>query len=387
MTWVAVGVTAGSAVAGGVMGSMGRDRNKTLSETQQGSSGGTSQSQSTFVPNQSALPFYGYTAGQANNLMQSPVPFFPGQTYVGPSAPTQIGSALQMGAIPGMLGAAGQQGQAANTALGNFNFLSNAANVAGNPYVGGMADEITRRMNQNLMEQQLPALQQGAQQVNALGSSRLGVAQGQAMGRHQRELGGALAGLYNDAYGQGLTAQTNALGALGGLQQGMLAPSQTILGAGNVAYGVGQNVEGYQQKALEDAMARFSYQYQEPYQRLQLAGQAAGMLQPLGTQYGSASNYGQSSGVGTGANPNYQSAGQAFLGGAMTGASIGKMFSDRRLKRNVERIGTTPGGYPWYRFEYLWGEPGEGVMADEVPPDWVIQHPSGYAMVDYGEVQ
>ena len=208
------------------------------------------------------------------------------------------------------------------------------------------------------------------------------------MGRHQRELGGALAGLYNNAYGQGLTAQTNVLGALGGLQQGMLAPSQTTLSAGNVASGVGQNVESYQQKALEDAMTRFGYQYQEPYQRLQLAGQAAGMLQPLGTQYGSGVNWGQSSGVGMGANPNYQSAGQAFAGGAMSGAGMmGSYFSDRRLKRNIERIGTTPGGYPWYRFEYLWGEPGEGVMADEVPPEWVIQHPSGYAMVDYGKVQ
>jgi len=376
------------ALAGGAMGAAGRDKNQTLSQTQQGSSGGTSQSQSTFVPNPAALPLYGYTAGQANQLMQSPVPYFPGQTYVGPSAPTQIGSALQMGAIPGMLGAAGQQGQAANTALGNFNFLSNAANVAGNPYVGGMADEITRRMNQNLMEQQLPALQQGALNVNALGSSRLGLAQGEAMGRHQRELGGALQNLYGNAYGQGLSAQQGALGSLGGLQQGMLAPSQTILGAGNVASGVGQNVEEYQKKALDDAMARFAYQYSEPYQRLQLAGQAAGMLQPLGTQYGSGVNWGQSAGVGTGANPNYQSAGQAFLGGAMSGAGMmGSAFSDRRLKRNVERIGTTPGGYPWYRFEYLWGEPGEGVMADEVPQDWVIQHPSGYAKVDYGRVQ
>ncbi|RLA03602.1 MAG: hypothetical protein DRQ47_04875, partial [Gammaproteobacteria bacterium] len=46
---------------------------------------------------------------------------------------------------------------------------------------------------------------------------------------------------------------------------------------------------------------------------------------------------------------------QALMGGL--GSAAGMFgFSDRRLKKNIRRIGTTPGGTPWYSFDYLWGE-------------------------------
>lgn len=64
------------------------------------------------------------------------------------------------------------------------------------------------------------------------------------------------------------------------------------------------------------------------------------------------------------------------------------LMSDRRLKTNVRRIGTHPIGIPLYSYDYVWGEPGIGVMADEaaaVRPEAVLRHhPSGYAMVNYG---
>ena len=70
------------------------------------------------------------------------------------------------------------------------------------------------------------------------------------------------------------------------------------------------------------------------------------------------------------------------------GSAAGMMaFSDRRLKRNIERTGETPAGVPWYRFEYIWGEKSQGVMADEAPEDAVSIHPSGYAMVDYSRIK
>jgi hypothetical protein len=61
------------------------------------------------------------------------------------------------------------------------------------------------------------------------------------------------------------------------------------------------------------------------------------------------------------------------------------MFSDRRLKRNVKRVGSFK-GYPLYEFDYVWGQHSVGVMADEVDPRAVITHPSGYKMVDYGRL-
>ena len=81
---------------------------------------------------------------------------------------------------------------------------------------------------------------------------------------------------------------------------------------------------------------------------------------------------------------------QAAQAGGLTSGlfqlgSAALMASDRRLKRNIRLIGKTAGGHNWYAFEYLWGEPSVGVMADEVMHTGaVIVHPSGYLMVNYG---
>lgn len=76
-----------------------------------------------------------------------------------------------------------------------------------------------------------------------------------------------------------------------------------------------------------------------------------------------------------------QGALQGMMGGA---ASLGMMFSDRRLKRNIQKLGVWR-GVQWYIYEYIWGGTAIGVMADEVPHAAVL-HPSGYLMVDYGRV-
>jgi len=83
---------------------------------------------------------------------------------------------------------------------------------------------------------------------------------------------------------------------------------------------------------------------------------------------------------------------QGLMGGLGNLAGLGiqaygaGMFSDRRLKTNIRRLGTWR-GYPFYAFDYVWGEPGLGVMADEVNPEAVSTHESGFAMVDYGKVR
>jgi hypothetical protein len=60
------------------------------------------------------------------------------------------------------------------------------------------------------------------------------------------------------------------------------------------------------------------------------------------------------------------------------------MFSDRRLKRNIKRIGERK-GLSWYEFDYVWGQHSIGVMADEAPAHAVSIHPSGFLMVDYSQ--
>ena len=68
-------------------------------------------------------------------------------------------------------------------------------------------------------------------------------------------------------------------------------------------------------------------------------------------------------------------------------AAIG--LSDARLKENIVPIAQTPGGNRGYSYNFLWDKtPQIGVMAQEVEhiPGAVIEHPSGYKMVDYSKV-
>ena len=61
--------------------------------------------------------------------------------------------------------------------------------------------------------------------------------------------------------------------------------------------------------------------------------------------------------------------------------------SDRKLKKNINKIGISPSGINIYSFEYkdkkfgdgLW----QGVMSDEITSDAIIRHEDGYDMVNY----
>lgn len=71
------------------------------------------------------------------------------------------------------------------------------------------------------------------------------------------------------------------------------------------------------------------------------------------------------------------------------GAQLGSaafMFSDRRLKSNIKRVGTHAIGVGIYDYTMM-GMPQRGVIAQEVQsvrPDLVKRHANGYLMVDYG---
>jgi hypothetical protein len=86
-------------------------------------------------------------------------------------------------------------------------------------------------------------------------------------------------------------------------------------------------------------------------------------------------------------------AGLGTLGAAAGMDALGLLvptFSDRRLKQNIERIGTHKDGFGVYRYNYIWSdEPKIGVMADEVEmvkPEAVKRGSNGYAMVDYSKL-
>lgn len=97
----------------------------------------------------------------------------------------------------------------------------------------------------------------------------------------------------------------------------------------------------------------------------------------------------QGSGTSTNSQPYYTNPLGELASTGLTAAMAYSMFSDRRLKRDIQKVGNHPVGVPLYTYKYLWSdEPQIGVMADEleeVLPEAVIDGP--YKMVNYGMFQ
>lgn len=122
-----------------------------------------------------------------------------------------------------------------------------------------------------------------------------------------------------------------------------------------------------------------------------ISGQQVNMPQFSG--FNAAGNSGGTDYSGA-AKDQYQSALDAFnakqsaISGMMSGVSnlggTAMMFSDRRLKTNIRKIGEDPRGFNYYRWNWKTGGSGVGVMADEVAHLGIVhRHESGYDMVNY----
>ena len=301
---------------------------------------GTGTGASTWTPNAATSPIYSNILENLGVLTTTEVPYYSGQTYVDPSRGTQEGvgmlrqgasdygsaadaysqasdvytPAAQMygqaaGAQQGMLGQAGR----------NYGFLSNAADVANNPYVQAMNANTVSNLNENLYKNVLPQVNAGAMDVNALGSSRQGIMQGQAIGDTQSAIADALTDTNLGAYNSGLGAQTSALGQTGAMLQNQTAPAQAFESAGTALQAGGESlatgaglrstgaenllsagniVEGYQQTAIDDAVDRYNYQYEERWTRLgNVSDYLTGLFGDTGTAYTSETSGGQSVGA------------------------------------------------------------------------------------------
>lgn len=79
------------------------------------------------------------------------------------------------------------------------------------------------------------------------------------------------------------------------------------------------------------------------------------------------------------------SVGGTGAGNEFAGGKPDWMYSDRRLKTNIEYIGNFKNGLKKYTWDYVWGKKGTGAMADEVEmfmPDAVAIF-NGYKVVNY----
>lgn len=135
-------------------------------------------------------------------------------------------------------------------------------------------------------------------------------------------------------------------------------------------------------------------EYNLPLQQLStLMGNSSPVTNPSFSNYptASAESPNVSQNVWNAYNANAQQAQQqnsqlwsGLLGIGQLGMS---MFSDRRLKRDIKRIGAMPSGLPVYQFRYVWSDDIQtGVMAQEAIelfPEAVSMDASGFLKVRY----
>jgi hypothetical protein len=231
---------------------------------------------------------------------------------------------------------------------------------------------------------------------------------------------------YNDAYGEMLDQQNRSLRDAA-YESAEMAPQLALAERGQQMsdrgqlYGEGlstrqQNVSE-DLAAQEDARAGFSQSQSEQTRvfdedlarRQQYYNELAALLggQQLNPVNGGGGGGNAPLDVGSAYNAQNQAqlarynAGQAQQANMMNGmfnlgsAALGNtaMWSDERLKDDVEEVGELPTGETLYEYHYKWEDESTpkhtGVMAqelEETQPDAVIYDPSGFRKVDYRKV-
>jgi len=136
----------------------------------------------------------------------------------------------------------------------------NMLNVANNPYVNNMAQAAADRA-MGALTPQMANIRQGAIASGGYGGGRQGIAEGNALSGAADAANQAAAGIYSDAYSQGLGHQANTLGMTSGL-----------MGAGFSPYGAlgasGGQQQSREQALIQDAMAQQQFEQNLPYDKL-----------------------------------------------------------------------------------------------------------------------
>lgn len=246
------------------------------------------------------------------------------------------------------------------------------------PYVRDVASATQA----NLLEsaaQQRSGLKSGAIQAGAFGGDRGGIAQAEMARQQQLANAQAMANIYNQGYGQamGLAGQqVQNLGAMGGQLAGMGTTAQNaVLQGAQAQLAAGAQEQATAQAQLQAAYDQFLQQQAYPFQ---IAQYFANIAQGLGSTAGGTSTT-------TAPGPNV---GSQILGGLGAIANIAGSLppSDKRVKENIEAVGTLNDGQTVYRYNFK-GNPQTqiGLLAqevEEVKPGSVVEV-GGIKRVDY----
>jgi hypothetical protein len=266
------------------------------------------------------LPYLTQGLERAQSLFltgQQPT-FFPGQTYVSPSAATTESIAQQEAIARQQSPVLEQAQQAFQSSLGGIGQTAQGGFLNANPYQAQMMQAATRPLEQAFSQQVLPGISSLFSKSGRLGSGAMERALGTATEGYGRALGDITSNIAGTQYQQerGLMQQAQ----LGQAALAQAAPSiygQQFLPAQALGQ-VGAQQEAIAGLPLQEQMARFQFGQQLPYQQLQ------GYLSSV---YGSPMG---SYGTQTTQQPLYQNRTTGALGGALAGGlggyALGQAF-------------------------------------------------------------
>ena len=150
--------------------------------------------------------------------------------------------------------------------------------VANNPYVNNMAQAAADRAMASL-QPELANIRSGSNMSGGYGGGRQGIAEGNALAAAADSANQAAAGIYSDAYGQGLRNQLGTMGQTGAL-----------MGAGFQPYAnlslSGEQQQLREQALINDAQAAHDFNMNLPYQKFQNYQAGIAGFQPVMGQAG-----------------------------------------------------------------------------------------------------
>jgi hypothetical protein len=254
---------------------------------------------------------------------------YPGQTYVSPSQET-LTALQQQQDIASQASPSLQVGQ--NAYLQSYGGLANTAAggfLQGNPYQQQMIQAATRPLMEQYSNQVLPGIASLYSKSGRYGSGAMQGALGQATEQYGRALGDVSANIVGTQYDQERARQQQAMMGLTNIAQA--APSiygQQYLPSQQLAQ-VGAQREAIAMQPLQEAMSRYSFGQQLPYQ--QLSGYLSSVYGSPTASYGSTSQ-------NMSTNPTVGAIGGA-LGGGLLGNALGSAFGFPNLGAGIGALG------------------------------------------------
>jgi len=194
--------------------------------------------------------------------------FFPGQTYVAPSAQTEQALAQQEALATAAQPTLQQAQQAYQASLGQIGQTAAGGFLQGNPYQQAMLAAATRPLTQQFGEQVLPGVASLYSRAGRYGSGAMERALGGATEAYGRALGDVSANIVGQDYARERALQQQAQMGQAALAQA--APSfyqQQFLPSQTLAQ-VGAAREAIATQPLQEQMARFQFGQQQPIQSL-----------------------------------------------------------------------------------------------------------------------